>query len=601
MALRTFTSAGVNNLWSNAANWDTAPVDTDGFTMSAGQTCEFDADQSAWAGMAASTIPAGCTLIASTTAGSYVLKMNADLTVAGTLQAGTSTSVPYPSTCTFAIDFSATNNSILRNAGGSLKLYCTQPTNRAIYLSGAEAIGQTEWSVNTDVTGDEWHDGDTVVIIDTVYGNPEAEERVIAAGGIAAGTITVTVGLTAAKNSGAIIGLINRNVRLINSAGGDYYIKYPALGTDATGDYIGCEMKAGYISIAQGAGWEFAGVTNGKGIVYYSNGGTISGCCFIPTYNSAYHGASAVYGLTVTNTAIIAGTNYAIVSCTNVVNAGLMFANNYNHVGDIFTGTAKYSYIGATGGPLFIDGATFVGNEADIQGSYFIASNCELTGTYGMGSNTNCGTMYNVLVSSGTEFNAYNDVRRSRRDYVESFDHDQVVNAFKAWCRGGTVLSQTTSPPSGYTIFYDHEVESATYPCFRQYLTTVNPGTAIEVSAVIRNTDGIDVSATSPIDLRPRLEIIDVFADPLVDSTKTALASMAIAISDGSNTDWQPVNVIWANPAGGSPKQVEVRIICYSHDASTHTIDEAWSVADYQDQINETLQRVKRIGLTSEF
>ncbi|HUT44861.1 MAG TPA: hypothetical protein VMX36_01200, partial [Sedimentisphaerales bacterium] len=96
-----------NGLFSAGATWvgGVAPADLDGFTVAAGHTVTFDMDQTAWAGMAASTINATGTLIASTTAGAYVLKMNADLTVTGTFQAGTSVAVPYPSTCDFEIIF----------------------------------------------------------------------------------------------------------------------------------------------------------------------------------------------------------------------------------------------------------------------------------------------------------------------------------------------------------------------------------------------------------------------------------------------------------------------------------------------------------------
>jgi hypothetical protein len=182
------------------------------------------------------------------------------------------------------------------------------------------------------------------------------------------------------------------------------------------------------------------------------------------------------------------------------------------------------------------------------------------------------------LFQSTTENYQYNEFSlRSQWDYIESFDHDQVVNAYKAWTLGGIIASQTVSPPSGYTIWYQLQCESATYPCFRQYQTVVLPGTAIEVTGLMRINDAADHTVYPP-----RLQIIDAFADPLVDDTQNPLDESQMADPDGSDNSWQAVSVIWANQ-GDSPRTVLVRMIA-KH--ATGDVDTVWAVADYQDQIN---------------
>ncbi len=97
MAARTFTSAGVNNLWSNPANWDggvAVPANNDSVTIPSGQTCEFDVDQSGFAdGIDGLTITG--TLKLTRTAGTYYLKIKAAKTItgAGIFDCGTAVSI----------------------------------------------------------------------------------------------------------------------------------------------------------------------------------------------------------------------------------------------------------------------------------------------------------------------------------------------------------------------------------------------------------------------------------------------------------------------------------------------------------------------------
>lgn len=129
MAARTSSQSGP---WSDTATWggSAVPVSGDTVTVSAGHTVTFDVDQSGFAaGLASLTING--TLVASTTAGSYVLRMAGPINggSAGQLQAGSS-GTPYPSTCTFEVRQTTAASMIDVSGGLTLKLYCTQPTNK---------------------------------------------------------------------------------------------------------------------------------------------------------------------------------------------------------------------------------------------------------------------------------------------------------------------------------------------------------------------------------------------------------------------------------------------------------------------------------------
>ena len=203
MAMITSTGDGD---FSVGATWvgGVAPADLDGFTVAAGHTVTFDMDQTAWTGMAASTIAATGTLIADTAAGDYVLKMAGDLTVNGTLQAGTDTDTPYPATCTFTVNFSAGSNSILVNTTtGYLYLYCNEPTLKYVTLTAQALAGQKVMEVDGDVSSD-WSNGDTIGICDLLpvgTSTLDNEEDTIAS--MTATAITCTNNLTENKEIGA--------------------------------------------------------------------------------------------------------------------------------------------------------------------------------------------------------------------------------------------------------------------------------------------------------------------------------------------------------------------------------------------------------------
>ncbi|MBE3036556.1 MAG: hypothetical protein IMZ70_05675 [Candidatus Atribacteria bacterium] len=602
MPARIFTTAGVNNLWSNALNWDgglTIPADLDSFTIPAGQTCEFNVDQSLWTGMAASTIAATGTLIASTTAGAYVLKMAGDITLTGTLQAGTSVAVPYPSTCTFMINFSAGSNSIVVNdTTGRLYLYCVEPTLKYVSLTADAAAGAAvALSVDGNVTAD-WANGAKVAICDLIVpgaSTRDNEETTISS--TTSNSITIA-NLGANKVEGTVVVLIDRNIRLIQST--DYAVK----------NGNSCNIYAEiYDCIGGISGTDSSTIGGCLCIPASSTTPAINGPSYYCTYDFAIahtggqtvSAISAIYGCNVLPGSVIAGAYRGIITtrsttisaCIAGCNLGVSTAYSCILTSDAYLIGCALSITNSNEIIVYCDIAN-TDNAIDTSTNILVA-NAELGKSVGGETSNNCfsncstAKCYNTVFTATTEYENYasSDYRLSS-SYSESFDHDGTDNAFKAWCMGGIITSATADPPTGYTVYYSHANEDADNPCFRQYEATVLPGTAIEVSAYIRLANGDDHTA-----FPPALQIIDKFADPLVDSTQSPLDEDEVAEPNGTtNSDWQYVEVIWAN-TGDAPRTVLVRLIAQH---ATGVVEEAWSVANYQSQINTILQKIKRLG-----
>ena len=293
MATRTSVGSG---LWSSAGTWDTGvPVDGDDVVIASGHVIEFDANQSAFVTGVKVTITG--TLTHTTAAGSYCLflKTGASVVGAGTWNIGTS-GAPIP----FASKHTVTGAAgwyVDGVSGLTMTVYGAEPTYTSIKLSADEAIGQTELSVDTDVTGDIWAAGD-IIRIDDINRGLESEERIIATGGIAAGTITVTAGLTAAKSTGAVVSLITRNIRIIAVGTGSYTI-----------------YRVGTGSVTK--------LTVAGGMWYGVNKGMFNACLYL-----------------VVSGGTISGNAYGIINCSNsVVSGGTFNGNSYdiaNTTGNLF-------------------------------------------------------------------------------------------------------------------------------------------------------------------------------------------------------------------------------------------------------------------------
>jgi hypothetical protein len=156
--------------------------------------------------------------------------------------------------------------------------------------------------------------------------------------------------------------------------------------------------------------------------------------------------------------------------------------------------------------------------------------------------------LYNCLFS-GVEHYGYNSLDRLAWHYVASERHNQVAGAWKAWCRGGIVTKAANIVPTGKAYSYEHACESATFPVFRQLQYTMKRYEKLHYRAFVRK----ELSMT----YRPRIQIIDFFADPLVDPANTALAETIMSNSTGT---WEIIDCFYINNSD-MPKKVLLRTL----------------------------------------
>lgn len=484
--MATKTSVG-SGKWSASGTWDAGvPADNDVVVIAAGHVVEFDVDQSGFAdGIDGLTITG--TLSLTRTTGTYYLKIKAAKTIggAGTFDCGTSVS-PIP----FAAKHTITGGSgwyVNGGAGLTMTVYAAEPAIKTILLSGDEAIGQTELSVDTDITGDIWADGDTIRI-DDINKAAESEERVIAAGGRASGTITITAGLTAAKSTGAVVSLISRNVKFIGVgasgqiaqsfgsgkftvAGGmwktdNFRMLYSMVsphisaGTFSGGRDVLHSCHYGIVS-----GGIFTG--NSSGVLYAGSAYTILGGSFTGNYAVIYNcGSPKITG------GIFKGNGLVVTGCSGtLISGGIFLGNAYVlngcHSSHISGGTITYNkYPISSNYGLIMSGVTIENNTEDING-------CR-------------GMLYGVTLGSATEHISYTHASIPTIVNLQSNNHDGVDGAIKAWCTGGIVTSQTSVKPTGYTQAYLHALESATYPAFWTKAFSVEPGKTVNIEVQLR-------------------------------------------------------------------------------------------------------------------
>lgn len=507
----TVTSNGTGGgRWSQAGTWAAGilPQSGDSVLIAATDTVVFDADLTEWpTGVAGVTIEG--TLQASTDAGHYYLKTSGDLVLgaAGRLKVGAADSA-YPSRCSFTIDFENKAGSIEGGNGGSASFYCARPAASVVSLSEAAEAGQMELKIDTSIAGD-WLPAD-VIRIDDVDGALESDEHTIAPGVPAGNTIRLTQGLANAKRAGARVVLLSRNVRIVGS-------------TDAavrmmTGGVLDCEIRDCSVGVFAVTGVTVSGVvSNCISAVNASSSclvsGTISGCSY-GVVNSA---ACAV-------TAHISGCTHGIAYGAGNTISGTIAGCSYGVIhsfDDTVLGTIEGCLNGFYAGTGTLTSATFRDNRYDLRRVVSLfAGNTTFSGT--------------------TDNFEFNTSATPARSYVASYDHDGVAGAFKAWTRGGVIVSDVNMVPDGYDRSYRHICANAAKPSFRQEEFTVGPRQTLWVEGQIRIADNHSAWA-------PRLEIIDATADPLADGRNAPLASNTIPLPDGSLTDWQEVIVSYTN------------------------------------------------------
>ena len=477
--MATITSVG-SGAWSASGTWNSGvPADGDDVVISAGHTVTFDADQSAFTTGVEITITG--TLNHALTGGPYTmfLKTGASLVGAGTWNVGTEVS-PIP----FAVKHTITGADgwyVSGASGLTFTCYAAEPTYTYVRLTGAEAIGQTVLEVDTDVTGDIWAEGDTIHINNVNKGS-QSESRTIAAGGIAAGAITVTAGLTAAKLAGSYVLLMSRNVKFI-AVGNQKIFNAITGATIAGGEFVATKYLITSSATTTISGGTFRGATTSGGI-YSCTDFTISG----GVYSSNAYTIVAGSGHIISGGVHSGNANGVVHSFTGVTIEDGIFAGNLSVLSSVMAPTIlhgtfygnQYIINAVRGGIIY--GGTYENNTSVIHESSVECDNIIST------NNTqdiyrSLVAAYNCSFGSTTEFTGYDILPKETFSY--SINHDQVAGAYKSWTKGGVTTKQAVTYPTGFTNSMQTVLESATSEGYWQKELSVGAGQSVNITSYL--------------------------------------------------------------------------------------------------------------------
>lgn len=168
--------------------------------------------------------------------------------------------------------------------------------------------------------------------------------------------------------------------------------------------------------------------------------------------------------------------------------------------------------------------------------------------------------MYNTEISFSNEMEKYNSFY-GPRNYIQSFDHDQQVGAFRSWTRGGITSSTLTDPPTGRTRCYQSVMESDTYPAWYQRTINVEAGRTLYLRVWGKADSGTAFYA----------QLVLPTADPLITGTGTGVWQQ-IMTADGA---WHEYVTSWKNTAN-YPVEIYARFLAYKASGNAYS-DCQWS------------------------
>ena len=509
MAMITSVGSG---LWSAAGTWDTGvPADGDDVVIAPGHVVTFDVDQSAFTTGVKITING--TLTHAVTGGPYTLFIK---TGAGVIGSGTWTVGTLANPIPFAVKHTITGAAgwyVDGVSGLTMTVFGAEPSVKTIKLSDAEAAGQTELSVDTDITADIWADGD-IIKIDNINNARNSEERVIAAGGRAASTLTVTSGLTGAKIPGSLVHLVTRNIKIVAVGTGAYTIYRVTNLIVGGGMWYGVTKTMFYscsnMLISGGA------VVNTSTIIDVTSNATITGGVFSNSNEGLYryHGGKVAGGTFSGNGTVLNSSNEPIIT-------GGAFSGN---------GTVLSSCLVPK-----INGGEFTGNQYFLYSGEVSASDVTINAL-----RSAYGRLFNVQFT-GTEHFQYN-LMAVYYDNCQSDNHAGVDDALKTWGRGGIVASQNTTVPAGYSQAYLHALESDIYPCFWRKHFGVPAGSSLSIEVQLRKS--------ASMTYLPRVYLMESIGNPLIGG----IPIDSFIMTDSTDT-WETDTFAIDNSAGTSDKE----------------------------------------------
>lgn len=578
MATRTSVKSGN---WSAAGTWDTGiPGDGDVVIISSGHTVTFDVDQSGFAtGIGDITITG--TLTVSTSVSSY-MKLAAGKAIrgTGTFNIGTSDS-PIP----FAVKFTLTGGAgwYIKGddtTGLTVTVYGTEPTNKWVRLSADEAAGQTEWSIDTDLTGEAnyWKSGDKV-LISTNKGCAEVQEGTIAS--VTSTTLTVGDGLTAAKVTGDHVVLLTRNVTILQVATSSLFSNFKE-GKLTLGS---CAISAQNNYMISGS---FQASITG-GVYYYS---TYNGGAF--TYNSTKLELSG--GVVMGFNRVFNSINYATMSgglicgCNRptdgasgfTLSGGKIYGAKPYDVGIIGNGSNLSRLIGGTieKAPNTTSAAINSSQDVYINGTTFLRCECLLNDTRnvtiagGTFTNNTCiGNKANPGSAKGVIFTGTSDEWGGPQYFpngqiFEILDYGGTAGAYKAWTGAGIITSQTSVVPTGYTQANLMTLSANTYAlfCFYPVLFSVQAGHSASVEVQLRKS-----AAMTNL---PKVWLSDALKKP---ESGDGSQIDTFTMTDSVDT-WESKTFTIDNSAGATQK--DYRLLFYVYRQPSGSVYSAYKVTD---------------------
>jgi len=591
MATRTSVGSG---LWSDLGTWDTGvPADGDAVVIASGHEVTFNVDQSGFANGIGDLTVTG-TLNVSTTVTSYMKIIAAKaIRGTGTFNIGTS-SVPIP----FAVKFTLTGGAAWYMKGDdgtglSVNIYGTEPANPWVQISGVEAIGQTELSVGTDITGETnyWKAGDEVIAAS--YRGASAGTEFLTIASVAAGAITMSSGLVSAKATNDYIVLLSRNVTIIFS---------PTTSNISGFKYN--KLRIGSARIVVAANYGLSGCNRpiiSGGVLHpaviggvtacYSSSLQLTGGAIVGTYRGFYNTSYVTM-----SGGLIAGVDMPTVGCLGLTITGGIIYGYKDNLGAIGNGAHFAALLGGTivgnsngyiiyasEGVLF-NGATIHNTPTLIDdGSRDpVIKNVTFTGTTGtVFWRPISATLYGVDFSKFTTLvNGYVGYIRPYQ-IVELFDHNGIPGDYKSWTRGGTATSQASVLPDGYSVAYlINPVSTVQDPTFMNQYFDVPAGESRSIEVQLRKSksmvylprvylsysDGVPLQGETPLDSFTMTDSIDTWESDtfIVDNTSgttTLNYKLVFTANDSSGDVYTAYKITDTTPSGGGGGAVSIQPI----------------------------------------
>jgi hypothetical protein len=400
------------------------------------------------------------------------------------------------------------------------------------------------------ITGWETTDGhDRVVLVDN-NDNAAYDQQRLGLVALNAGTIQLSANVDSAQYPCGTIVLSARNVSVRSSGttAAQPILDYNSA-TSAYGLY-GCEIVNtggtgttfyGY-GLNKGTGHILTGTVSGNSLGVYTctsctNTGTVSG------NSNGFHTCTSC-----TNTGTVSGNTIGFSGCTSCTSSGTVSGNS-NGFYSCISCTSSGTVSGNTSGFYICTSCTSSGTLSGNTNGFNSCTSCTNTGTvsgntYGFYTCTSCkssgsvinnATAFNLsdvqcynLTFSGntTDCTLTNQALRCNR----SFKHNGTANDTRAWTAAGTMTHETSEVPVGKTYSHKFTYTTASFPNYMEWEISRPSGLRIMIPVWAKH-DATSLTAAQ----RLHWQIIDPANDPMVDSTKTALAEWIAADS----TDWQ--------------------------------------------------------------